>query len=87
LKLLETPFQQEFLAAPDVPWPSEDVATVRTVGGGAGKMAYILVQEAGHFVRICHPAKCPRLYKLMNGTDGERPAGTREENCRTLGCG
>ncbi|KAJ7822954.1 alpha/beta-hydrolase [Mycena leptocephala] len=61
LKLLETPFQQEFLAAPDVPWPSEAVATVRTVGGGAGKMAYILVQEAGHFTVKDQPALAKKI--------------------------
>ncbi|KAJ7915314.1 alpha/beta-hydrolase [Mycena leptocephala] len=61
LKLLETPFQQEFLAAPDVPWPSEDVATMRTVGGGAGKMAYILVQEAGHFTVKDQPALAKKI--------------------------
>ncbi|KAJ7337012.1 hypothetical protein DFH08DRAFT_1018224 [Mycena albidolilacea] len=32
LKLLQTPFQKEFLATADVPWPSEEVATVRAVG-------------------------------------------------------
>ncbi|KAJ6554249.1 Alpha/Beta hydrolase protein [Mycena capillaripes] len=61
LKLLETPFQQEFLAGPDVPWPSEDVATVRTVGSGAGNMAYILVKEAGHFTVKDQPALAKRI--------------------------
>ncbi|KAJ6529087.1 alpha/beta-hydrolase [Mycena vulgaris] len=61
LKLLETPFQKEFLDAPDVPWPSNDVATVRTVGGGAGNMAYILVQEAGHFTVKDQPALAKKI--------------------------
>ncbi|KAF7373929.1 hypothetical protein MSAN_00605300 [Mycena sanguinolenta] len=63
LKLLQTPFQAAFLAAPDVPWPSEDVATVRTVGNGsgAGSMAYILVKEAGHFTVKDQPALAKKI--------------------------
>ncbi|KAF7343942.1 hypothetical protein MVEN_01683000 [Mycena venus] len=61
LKLLKTPFQADFLAAPDVPWPTKDVATVRTVGGGAGSMAYILVQEAGHFTVKDQPALAKKI--------------------------
>ncbi|KAJ7661970.1 alpha/beta-hydrolase [Mycena polygramma] len=61
LKLLQTPFQEEFLAASDVPWPTEDVATVRTVGDGAGSMAYILVKEAGHFTVKDQPALAKKL--------------------------
>ncbi|KAJ6457012.1 alpha/beta-hydrolase [Mycena vitilis] len=56
LKLLETPFQKAFLAAPDVPWPSPHVATVRSVGKGAGNMTWILVQQAGHFIVGDQPA-------------------------------
>ncbi|KAF7348186.1 SET domain-containing protein [Mycena sanguinolenta] len=52
LRLLQSPFQDEFLRAPDVPWPTTTQnATVRVVGEGAGNMTYILVAEAGHFVR------------------------------------
>lgn len=51
LKLLRTPFQDEFLTAKDAPWPTSDIATVRTVGKGAGNMTFVLIQEAGHFVR------------------------------------
>ncbi|KAJ6614245.1 alpha/beta-hydrolase [Mycena sp. CBHHK59/15] len=61
LKLLQTPFQQEFNNAPDVPWPSADIATVRTVGAGAGSMAYILLAEAGHFVVKDQPALAKRI--------------------------
>jgi hypothetical protein len=52
LKLLKTPFQQEFIDAPDVPWPTpdSDEATVRAVGNGAGNMTYIFIAGAGHFV-------------------------------------
>jgi hypothetical protein len=52
LKVLKTPFQQEFVRAPDVPWPAPEshVATVRAVGDGAGNMTYILIADAGHFV-------------------------------------
>lgn len=51
LKLLRTRFQQDFIAAPDVPWPTEDVATVRAIGDGAGNMTLVLMTEAGHMVR------------------------------------
>ncbi|KAJ7123530.1 alpha/beta-hydrolase [Mycena epipterygia] len=61
LKLLETPFQKEFLAAPDVPWPTKDVATVRTVGSSAGNMAYILVTDAGHFTVKDQPALAKKI--------------------------
>ncbi|KAJ7174399.1 alpha/beta-hydrolase [Mycena filopes] len=61
LKLIESPFQAEFISAPDLPWPSEDIATVRSVGTGAGNMTYILIREAGHFVVHDQPA----LVKLV----------------------
>lgn len=50
LKLIRSPLQDDFIQASDVPWPSEDEATVRVVGAGAGQFTYILVSEAGHFV-------------------------------------
>ncbi|KAJ7250057.1 alpha/beta-hydrolase [Mycena haematopus] len=56
LKLLQSPFQDEFLRAPDVAWPTAQNATVRVVGEGAGNMTYILVAEAGHFVARDQPA-------------------------------
>ncbi|KAJ6597106.1 alpha/beta-hydrolase [Mycena vulgaris] len=58
LTRLKTPFQQEFLHAPDVPWPTpdSDVATVRAVGAGAGNMTYILIAGAGHFPQEDQPA-------------------------------
>ncbi|KAJ7165846.1 alpha/beta-hydrolase [Mycena filopes] len=56
LKLIESPFQAEFISAPDLPWPSDGVATVRSVGTGAGNMTYILIREAGHFVVHDQPA-------------------------------
>ncbi|KAJ7626192.1 alpha/beta-hydrolase [Roridomyces roridus] len=55
LKLIQSPFQESFLRAPDVPW-SEDAATVRVVGEGAGDMTYILVRGGGHFVARDQPA-------------------------------
>lgn len=53
LKLIDSPFQEEFTTAPDLQWPAntEGVSTVRAVGPGAGNFAYFLVQNAGHFVR------------------------------------
>ncbi|KAF9002263.1 alpha/beta-hydrolase [Cyathus striatus] len=53
LKLLQSPFQEEFLNAQDIPWPLVDEAegtTARVVGSGAGNMTYILINNAGHFV-------------------------------------
>ncbi|KAJ7336949.1 alpha/beta-hydrolase [Mycena albidolilacea] len=61
LKLLQTPFQKEFLTTPDVPWPSEDVATIRAVGHGAGNFTYILVKEAGHFTVKDQPALAKKI--------------------------
>jgi hypothetical protein len=84
LKLLQTPFQKEFLTTPDVPWPSEDVATVRAVGNGAGNFTYILVKEAGHFVRISFRNQS-NFHRLTIGrVDGKRPTGPRQEDCGAL---
>ncbi|KAJ7354087.1 alpha/beta-hydrolase [Mycena albidolilacea] len=57
LKLLQSPFQDEFLRAPDVPWPTTDLdaATVRVVGEGAGNMTWILIDGGGHFVAHDQP--------------------------------
>ncbi|KAJ6551779.1 Alpha/Beta hydrolase protein [Mycena capillaripes] len=57
LKLLQSPFQDEFLRAPDVPWPTadSDEATVRVVGEGAGNMTWILIDGGGHFVAHDQP--------------------------------
>ncbi|PBK87045.1 alpha/beta-hydrolase [Armillaria gallica] len=60
LKLLRTPFQQEFLAAPDLPW-SDGEATVRAIGAGAGNMTYVLLAEAGHFVVKDQPALAKKI--------------------------
>ncbi|KAJ7031115.1 hypothetical protein C8F04DRAFT_1397448 [Mycena alexandri] len=51
LKLLESPFQKEFISAFDVAWPSKEIATVR----GCWKyMTYLLVREAGHFLQVVY---------------------------------
>ncbi|KAJ7249120.1 Alpha/Beta hydrolase protein [Mycena haematopus] len=55
LKLIQSPFQEEFLRTPDVPWPSADETTVRVVGEGAGNMTWILIDGAGHFVAHDQP--------------------------------
>ncbi|KAK0459272.1 alpha/beta-hydrolase [Desarmillaria tabescens] len=60
LKLLRTPFQQEFLAALDLSW-SDGEATVRAIGAGAGNMTYILLAEAGHFVVKDQPALAKKI--------------------------
>ncbi|KAF8494769.1 Alpha/Beta hydrolase protein [Gautieria morchelliformis] len=58
LRLLKNPFQQAFIEAKDLPWPSATVAntTVRSVGKGAGNFTYILIPEAGHMVVHDQPA-------------------------------
>jgi hypothetical protein len=48
LKILRSPFQDEFLRISDVPRLTTQEATVRVVGKVAGN---ILVAEASHFVR------------------------------------
>lgn len=52
LKLIPSKYQQDFVNAPDVLWASEN-ATVRVVGDGAGRMTYILMDHAGHWVGFC----------------------------------
>ncbi|KAJ6570466.1 hypothetical protein DFH09DRAFT_1080033 [Mycena vulgaris] len=47
LKILRAPFQEEFLCAPDVPWPAAEAA-VCVVGAGAGNTTYLLVAQEGH---------------------------------------
>ncbi|KAF8581120.1 alpha/beta-hydrolase [Ramaria rubella] len=61
LKLLPSPYQDRFLNAPDVPWPSAGEATVRVVGEGAGDMTYILIDDAGHFVTHDQPALSKKI--------------------------
>ncbi|EJD35581.1 alpha/beta-hydrolase [Auricularia subglabra TFB-10046 SS5] len=55
LRLIDSPFAEEFRKAQDVPWPSADVATVRAIGPGAGNFTLVLVAEAGHFVAKDQP--------------------------------
>lgn len=52
LRLLDTPFSEEFRSAADVPWPTEDIATVRAIGPGAGNFTLVYMAHAGHFVRV-----------------------------------
>lgn len=60
LNLLHSPFQDEFLAAPDVPWPTKEVATVRAIGEGAGNFTLVFM-EAGHMVTRDQPALVKRI--------------------------
>ncbi|KAJ6520714.1 alpha/beta-hydrolase [Mycena vulgaris] len=55
LNAIQSPFQDEFLRAADVPWPTAEDATVRVVGDGAGSMTYILIAQGGHFVARDQP--------------------------------
>lgn len=50
LRLLDSPFADAFRIAPDVAWPTEDVATVRAIGPGAGNFTLVYMAQAGHFV-------------------------------------
>ncbi|KAF8215114.1 Alpha/Beta hydrolase protein [Mycena galopus ATCC 62051] len=63
LKLLQSPFQDQFVHAPDVPWPTAKDATVRVVGEGAGNLTYILVAQAGHGVARDQPALVKSIVK------------------------
>ncbi|KIP02591.1 hypothetical protein PHLGIDRAFT_287207 [Phlebiopsis gigantea 11061_1 CR5-6] len=54
LRLIHSPYQREFIAAPDLPWTGEN-ATVRVVGPGAGKFTYQLMGGAGHMVTMDQP--------------------------------
>ncbi|KIJ29216.1 hypothetical protein M422DRAFT_37026 [Sphaerobolus stellatus SS14] len=58
LKLLQSPFQRDFLNAEDLVWLDTQVpnTTVRSVGKGAGDFTYILIPKAGHFVVRDQPA-------------------------------
>ncbi|THG95565.1 hypothetical protein EW026_g6107 [Hermanssonia centrifuga] len=60
LKLLHTPFQEDFINTPDLAWGSED-AIVRAVGEGAGNMTYILMGGAGHFVTKDQPVLVKKI--------------------------
>ncbi|KAF8518925.1 alpha/beta-hydrolase [Hysterangium stoloniferum] len=61
LQFIQSPYREEFNSSPDVPWPTADVATVRAVGKGAGKMTYILIADAGHFVSRDQPALSKKI--------------------------
>ncbi|KIJ53143.1 hypothetical protein M422DRAFT_242257 [Sphaerobolus stellatus SS14] len=58
LKLLQSPFQHDFIHAKDLVWSDAIVpnTTVRSVGDGAGNFTFILIPEAGHFVVHDQPA-------------------------------
>ncbi|KAJ7845181.1 alpha/beta-hydrolase [Mycena leptocephala] len=64
LKLIQSPFQAEFLVAPDIPWPTadSDEATVRVVGEGAGNMTWILI-DGGDISWVAHDQ--PELVKSV----------------------
>lgn len=55
LRLIDSQFADAFRTAPDIPWPSADVATVRAIGPGAGNFTLVLIAEAGHFVAKDQP--------------------------------
>ncbi|KAF7314768.1 SET domain-containing protein [Mycena kentingensis (nom. inval.)] len=56
LKLIRSPFQAEFLSAPDVPWPTPSAnTTARVIGPGAGNFTWMLVDGGGHFIAKDQP--------------------------------
>ncbi|KZV81658.1 alpha/beta-hydrolase [Exidia glandulosa HHB12029] len=61
LRLMNTQFSEEFRTAPDIPWPSEDIATVRAIGPGAGNFTLVFMAEAGHFVTKDQPALAKKI--------------------------
>ncbi|EKM54920.1 uncharacterized protein PHACADRAFT_197351 [Phanerochaete carnosa HHB-10118-sp] len=60
LRLVRSQYQSAFLAAPDLPWTSED-ATVRAIGPGAGNFTYVLMGSAGHFVTDDQPVLVKKI--------------------------
>ena len=59
LKMLNTPYQADFLAAPDIAWfyEGQKAGTVRTVGPGAsGTLAYLTIDDSGHSLVSDQPA-------------------------------
>jgi len=50
IKLLESHYQRDFINARDVPWPSRNITVRKGGGGGAGRLTYVLLQDAGHTV-------------------------------------
>ncbi|GJJ09770.1 hypothetical protein Clacol_003994 [Clathrus columnatus] len=54
VKLLPNPFQEEFLAAPEFIWNAglDEKVTIRQAGNGAGNLTFMLIDQAGHFVRV-----------------------------------
>ncbi|KAJ7364856.1 Alpha/Beta hydrolase protein [Mycena albidolilacea] len=63
LRLLQLPFQDKFLHAPDVPWPTAEDMIVRVVSEGTGNMTYILVTRGGHFVAKDQPTLVKSIVK------------------------
>lgn len=61
LKLIKSQYQEAFIAAKDVPWPSEDIATVRAIGPGAGNFTMVYMAEAGHLVIGDQPALAKKI--------------------------
>ncbi|KAJ7054942.1 alpha/beta-hydrolase [Mycena amicta] len=56
LKLIQSPFQEQFLSSPDIPWPTPaDKTTARVVGDGAGNFTWILIDGGGHFIAKDQP--------------------------------
>ncbi|KAF7290070.1 hypothetical protein HMN09_01312100 [Mycena chlorophos] len=62
VKLIQSPFQDRFLAQADLPWPTASSnTTARVVGPGAGNFTWILIDGAGHFVAKDQPALVKKI--------------------------
>jgi hypothetical protein len=97
LKLLQSPFQAEFLVAPDIPWPTadSDEATMRVVGEGAGNMTWILIDGGGHFVGdflfMCSVVDIgiPKIgrWRTTSLSSSNRLLSIGLRMCRSINCG
>ncbi|KAE9407384.1 alpha/beta-hydrolase [Gymnopus androsaceus JB14] len=59
LKLIRSPYQENFINSKEIPWPDTDRKEggyVRVVGEGAGNMTFVLIEGAGHFSVHDQPA-------------------------------
>ncbi|KAF7297879.1 SET domain-containing protein [Mycena chlorophos] len=62
VKLIQSPFQKQFLSLPDIPWPTEaSKTTARVVGPGAGNFTWILIDGGGHFVAKDQPVLTKKI--------------------------
>ncbi|KAF7297878.1 SET domain-containing protein [Mycena chlorophos] len=62
VKLIQSPFQEQFLSLPDLPWPTATSnTTARVVGPGAGNFTWILIDGGGHFIARDQPVLAKKI--------------------------